>query len=148
MSTKKKSPRCELYPPAWSDWKETCAKCRDGDIEPRHCEYYGEPNGCNSPTYGEHPPVGSTAAMRYALLNIQEYAAAMDVDDGNVLAILDACRDALSAPARNCDLYDNKTDAELGFIGETEEDERNPLYWQLFANWLFSPAAERKGEGK
>lgn len=43
-------------------------------------------------------------AMREALLNIQEYAAAMDVDDGNVLAILDACRDALSAPPRNCDV--------------------------------------------
>lgn len=28
------------------DWKEMCAKCKDGDIEPRHCEYYGEPNGC------------------------------------------------------------------------------------------------------
>jgi len=47
---------------------------------------------------------GNEAAMRDALLNIQEYAAAMDVDDGNVLAILDACRDALSAPARNCDV--------------------------------------------
>ena len=48
--------------------------------------------------------VGNAAAMRDALLNSQEYAAAMDVDDGNVLAILDACRDALSAPARNCDV--------------------------------------------
>lgn len=43
-------------------------------------------------------------AMRDALLNIQEYAAAMDVDDGNVLAILDACRDALATPPRNCDV--------------------------------------------
>lgn len=38
-----------------SEWKATCAKCMDGDIEPRHCQYYGEPNGCNSPIYGEHP---------------------------------------------------------------------------------------------
>lgn len=54
-------------------------------------------------------------AMRDALLNIQEYAAAMDVDDGNVLAILDACRDALSASARNCDRFntgDPMKDAE------------------------------------
>ena len=42
--------------------------------------------------------------MREALLNIQEYAAGMDVDDGNVLAILDACRDALAAPDRQCDV--------------------------------------------
>lgn len=55
-------------------------------------------------------------------------------------------RAALSAPARNCDFYDNKTDAEIGFVKETEEDDRNPLYWQLFANWLFAPAEEQKGE--
>ena len=57
-------------------------------------------------------------------------------------------RAALAAPPRNCDNYDNKTDAEIGFIEETEEDDSNPLYWQLFANWLFAPAAERNGEGK
>ena len=38
-----------------NNWTEICAKCKEGDIEPRYCEYYGEPNGCNSPTYGEHP---------------------------------------------------------------------------------------------
>ena len=36
-------------------WEETCRKCVDGEIEPTFCRYYGEPNGCNSPTYGEHP---------------------------------------------------------------------------------------------
>lgn len=54
---------------------------------------------------------------------------------------------ALAEPPRNCDLYDNKTDAELGFIHETEEDDRNPLYWQLLANWLFA-SVERKGDGE
>lgn len=38
-----------------TDWTETCRKCADGEIEPKECEYYGEPGGCNSPTYGEHP---------------------------------------------------------------------------------------------
>lgn len=42
------------------NWTEICAKCKEGDIEPRYCEYYGEPNGCNSPTYGEHPSATAT----------------------------------------------------------------------------------------
>ena len=46
-------------------WKDICAKCHDGEIEPE-CEYYGEPNGCNSPIYGERPK--SSAAMRDALV--------------------------------------------------------------------------------
>lgn len=46
------------------NWKEICAKCADGEIEPQFCEYYGEPNGCNSPIYGEHPvdTIGNAAA--------------------------------------------------------------------------------------
>lgn len=55
---------------------------------------------------------GNVKTMRDALLNIQEYAAAMDVDDGNVLAILDACRDALALPARNCDVGTAEEQAE------------------------------------
>ena len=43
---------------------------------------------------------GNQMKMREALFNIQEYAAGMDIDDGNVLAILDACRDALAEPPR------------------------------------------------
>ena len=37
-----------------TDWKDICEKCQDGEIEP-DCEYYGDPNGCNSPLYGQHP---------------------------------------------------------------------------------------------
>lgn len=44
-----------ITPKSNPDWKNICAKCNDGDIEPHYCEYYGEPNGCNSPIYGEHP---------------------------------------------------------------------------------------------
>ena len=90
---------------------------------------------------------GNVAAMRDALLNIQEYAAAMDVDDGNVLAILDACRDALAWPARNCDLYD---DAEIALRAWLEDKDN----WDEFGSprlelceWLFAPAVERKGAG-
>lgn len=97
-----------------------------------------------------HKPVSSAAAMRDALLNIQEYAAAMDVDDGNVLAILDACRDALAAPARNCDLNlsakslwdkfeDYMNDCGLPFYSEPSGEDA--------FDWLFASATERKGEG-
>lgn len=79
--------------------------------------------------------------MREALLNIQEYAAAMDVDDGNVLAILDACRDALAAPARQCD------------VGTPEEQaERHKAYCrkhftpdQLGGNCRKCPLKDRRG---
>jgi hypothetical protein len=36
------------------DWRKICAACHEGE-PPEDCEFYGEPNGCNSPTYGEHP---------------------------------------------------------------------------------------------
>ena len=44
------------------NWKVVCAKCADGEIEPDFCEYFGEPNGCNSPIYGEHPKKKGEAA--------------------------------------------------------------------------------------
>lgn len=56
-----------------NNWTEICAKCKDGDIEPKHCEYFGEPNGCNSPIYGKHPTaenssvVGDVAKLREAV---------------------------------------------------------------------------------
>ena len=56
-----------------NNWTEICAKCMEGDIEPRNCEYYGEPNGCNSPTYGEHPPTSNAAAMLEALKTVKRY---------------------------------------------------------------------------
>lgn len=101
-------------------------------------------------------------AMRDALLNIQEYAAAMDVDDGNVLAILDSCRDALALPARNCDMFRTKDDARAYFdnivcqrsngSGSIEckgcplDRIDNPHRADCREEWLFSTASERKGE--
>lgn len=37
------------------DWRRICADCQEGK-PPKDCEYYGEPRGCNAPTYGgPHP---------------------------------------------------------------------------------------------
>ena len=37
-------------------WKERCARCNEEGLrDDEYCEYYGEPCGCNSPYYGEHP---------------------------------------------------------------------------------------------
>lgn len=122
------------------DWKAICEKCKEGEIEP-DCEYYGEPNGCNSPIYGEHPkakPVGNAAAMREALRTLRQRF------DKNVMAYQDryfkfsgwhwhkkaaeaarrrdvfhelreACDAALSAPPRNCDRFRTADEAENAF---------------------------------
>ena len=37
------------------DWLKICSDCREG-CPPKDCEYYGEPRGCNAPTYGGPPP--------------------------------------------------------------------------------------------
>ena len=37
------------------DWRKICADCQEG-YPPKDCEYYGEPRGCNAPTYGGPPP--------------------------------------------------------------------------------------------
>lgn len=54
---------------------------------------------------------------------------------------------ALAETPRNCDYYDNKTDAETMFVEETGENDMAQHYWQMFANWLFAPAQEQKGDG-
>ena len=38
------------------DWLKICSDCREG-CPPKDCEYYGEPRGCNAPTYGGPPPI-------------------------------------------------------------------------------------------
>ena len=41
---------------SWTkDWIKICADCKEGE-PPKDCEYYGEPRGCNAPTYGGPPP--------------------------------------------------------------------------------------------
>ena len=42
---------------SWTkDWIKICADCQEGK-PPKDCEYYGEPRGCNAPTYGGPPPI-------------------------------------------------------------------------------------------
>ena len=48
--------------------------------------------------------LGNAAAMREALSEISNLADALDIDNPNVVAILDQCRDALAEPERNCDV--------------------------------------------
>lgn len=134
------------------DWKETCAKCMDGEIEPRQCEYYGEPNGCNSPTYGEHPNVGNVAKMRETIEWLKERLTAAVYDGSfDVHEALDKIDAALSAPARNCDKMpdiDNLTMHDLAKSpckSTLEYASRDELL--ALVRWLLAPAAERKGEG-
>ena len=61
----------KLIPQPDPDWKAICEKCHDGEIEPE-CEYYGEPNGCNSPIYGEHPTTEKSSAVACRLLSLDE----------------------------------------------------------------------------
>lgn len=104
-------------------WKPICEKCHDGDIEP-DCEYYGEPNGCNSPIYGEHPkpvePVSNVAAMREVVIMLAnvilpqqaeypaEYGGGKVPDKDGWLAWVRAmqikARAVLDMQPRNCDV--------------------------------------------
>ena len=108
------------------EWEFICERCRDGDLEP-DCEYYGEPNGCNSPIYGEHPkanPAGNAAEMREALelaikvgdwccshtddpLECCEYSCIYQVEphgEAGADCPWKKIRAALAAPPRNCDV--------------------------------------------
>lgn len=41
-----------------TDIEKRCARCmEDGLNDDEYCEYYGEPDGCNAPTRGEHPSI-------------------------------------------------------------------------------------------
>lgn len=131
------------------DWAEICAKCHDGEIEPKECEYYGEPNGCNSPIYGQHPkskPCGNSAALREALKRI--VAASIVAKNANapewilqrMADIFAMATTALAAPPRNCDVYDAKT-AEKEFIRQTGSKSIR----SKSVRWLYAPATEKEG---
>jgi len=87
-----------------------------------------------------------TRALKRLLCELVE----ADIFDGGlinkIICAVEKARIALSAPARNCDLYDNKTDAETRFVAETGESDMAQHYWQMFSIWLFATAAGRKGE--
>lgn len=109
-----KRERESITPKPYPDWKAICAKCHDGEIEP-DCEYYGEPNGCNSPIYGEHPTtekssaVGDTAAMREALEAVAELLCEIQglgrsPTSNKAYAVKRKVYAALAASPRNCDV--------------------------------------------
>ena len=80
--------------------------------------------------------------LREALVNIQNLADALDLDEPNVIAILDTCRDALAAPPRNCDIYSH--DEALNIWAAETENERNGC----FDEWLYHDATEKEGGDK
>lgn len=56
--------RCERLLAKYN--KMPCKQCADGEVEP-DCPYFGEPNGCNSPTYGKFPGNEHTEDIDYIL---------------------------------------------------------------------------------
>ena len=155
---------CRLLPKPDPDWKDICAKCRDGEIEP-DCEYYGEPNGCNSPIYGEHPksaPVGNSAALRGALeLCVKEMCArcreAADALTSSIPCIngcetLRIAKEALALPRRNCDVGTAEEQYErhkklcsracLSCPVHKEFDFRKALSWSCQLVWAQMPYEE------
>ena len=155
----------KLIPQPDPDWKAICEKCKEGEIEP-DCEYYGEPNGCNSPIYGEHPksqPIGNAAAMREALGDVYNILEKIQwytphLSDVSLMREFRSrvCRAkkvidiALSAPARNCDVeYADRVEMYGAFKdwckakGHTME----PMLAYDAFDWLLAPAAQ-EGAGK
>lgn len=86
-----------------------CTKCRDGE-PPEDCRFFGEPDGCGSPTYGHYPqlPIGDCAKLRealsdacYAMFNFLKTQYGGYEEMANAL---DKAKAALAAPRRNCDV--------------------------------------------
>jgi hypothetical protein len=107
-----------------------------------------------------HPPVGNAAALREALQALKERFRDIDLaHDSLEKEIYELSAAALSAPARNCDIYSNAKEALKAH--EEAFDESNFQHGECRLGcqgcddglidckilWLFAPAAERKGEG-
>ena len=168
-----KREREAITPKSNPDWKDICAKCKDGDIEPNYCEYYEEPNGCNSPIYGEHPTakkslvVGDCAKLREAAsyltsifscdIQFLERHAKELRDTGaygggiieHILHSITLARAALAAQPRNCDRFGSSTQARA----EWYKTEVLPRVEGVvsgveppFVDWLFAPATENEGD--
>ena len=91
-------------------------------------------------------PVGDAAAMREALVEIRDTISKWYDDDyishGAFSVLWDLCSDALSSPARNCDRPECATSKAAQNVWRKEDGGKTPYY-----EWLFAPAAERKGDG-
>lgn len=81
------------------DWIKICADCKEG-YPPKDCEYYGEPRGCNAPTYGGPPPryyeelLSENARLRAALKPVLEVYISQD---DNSVSVYDSRLDAAYA---------------------------------------------------
>ena len=155
-----------ITPKSDPDWKDICAKCKDGDIEPKHCEYYGEPNGCNSPIYGEHPiaekssAVGDAAKLREAVIKTQSVIAKCmdilnkipecgynglidDVADELCGLLEEHIKAALAAPPRNCDRPKCVTSKAAQDVWRKEDGGKTAYH-----EWLLAAATEKEGGAK
>ena len=159
------------FPQPDPDWAEICRKCAEGeDVEDLpDCEYYGEPNGCNSPIYGEHPRACNMNNMRkmYVALTRAAWAIASLMsgtpegtkpfreDWPELQEIADSVRRALDAPPRNCDRFDTEEEAFEAF--EREEPDDNNLEDDFtgdgalerisrYRDWLFEYATHGKNK--
>ena len=160
----------QMQPKPDPDWEAICEKCHDGE-EPPNCEYFGEPNGCNSPIYGQHPnmPRGNGLKMRAALVQVQLFLSLVERHGHPTLNPGDKCVackgveelralvcKALAVPARNCDVYDNPYDAADAWPdqemcagrryqkGTCDGCMYSPA--RCVAKWLYDGAKEKRGD--
>ena len=135
------------------DWKTICRQCADGEIQPDFCPYYGEPRGCNCPTYHQHPEeVPNTIAMRNALIAIVDILEKRfmglqgSFDPPGLEDVYDLAQDALRAPPRNCDLFcrgDHTKDANDALIAILHE---GCAGYRSIAEWMFDTARGNENE--
>ena len=86
--------------------------------------------------------------LREALSEISNLADALDIDNPNVVAILDRCRDALAEPVRNCDLPKVVEDPWRAWLDDKSnwDEDGNPKL--EIHDWLLAPATEKEGGAK
>ena len=77
--------------------------------------------------------LGNAAKMREALSEISNLADALDIDNPNVVAILDKCRDALAEPERNCDRPECATTKAAQEVWRKEDGGKTAYYEWLLA---------------
>ena len=149
--------------------EKKCERClADGLNDDEDCEFYGEPDGCNSPEYGHYPisHFRNMSKMREALekcvdLILRFGNAELDETPLEVIIDIEAIlKAALSAPPRNCDVgtaeeqanrYANHCDTYLS------EDGGNPCtccpccgkipFGKCEFAWAQMPYTEREANG-
>ena len=96
------------------DWLKICADCKEC-YPPNDCEHYGEPRGCNAPTYGGPPPRyyaelrDENARLLAALKPVLEVT--LSYESGELINWNDGevCTDSEYAVSVNCKPIDDHT---------------------------------------